>query len=288
VISVEPDGDTWHALFCPRRKMVLGPLSSGHARRLQERFQLVPDEGGVRHLRRPGAGRSPGQPPTAACGRPVPGEPAPLTRRGGQMAASATKTGRGPTCTPAGTGARCAASAWCRSFPRQKTMPRPRVAGTVTAWPGGKDPLVGRFSAGPLTAGETGGIRSGTRSPSPGPAATTTRPPGWLRTGGQCAFSTSPPAARARRHRPQRVHLSTTASNGSRAAGLRQSGSEIRDPGESRCGPDRSFARLAALPTARGKPGARDRGQVPRGRPGQGGQCRRLWHRIGCPLRDLL
>jgi hypothetical protein len=126
VISVEPDGDTWHALFCPRRKMVLGPLSSGHARRLQERFQLVPDEGGVRHLRRPGAGRSPGQPPTAACGRPVPGEPAPLTRRGGQMAASATKTGRGPTCTPAGTGARCAASAWCRSFPRQKTMPRPR------------------------------------------------------------------------------------------------------------------------------------------------------------------
>jgi hypothetical protein len=75
VISVEPDDDTWHALFCPRRGVLLGPPHSRHAWQLQERFQLVPDVDGVRHLRPVDAAPLPGQPPAAACGRPVPGEP---------------------------------------------------------------------------------------------------------------------------------------------------------------------------------------------------------------------
>ncbi len=75
LISVEPDDDTWHGLFCPRRRVVLGPLHSYHATLLQERFLLVPDGGEVRHLLRADADPPLGQPPTAACGRPVPGEP---------------------------------------------------------------------------------------------------------------------------------------------------------------------------------------------------------------------
>jgi hypothetical protein len=80
VVTTEPDGQTWHALFCPRRAVVLGPLSPHHRRRLQERFELVPDDGAVRHLRPVDVRVWPDGPPpvAAACGRPVPGEPLPF------------------------------------------------------------------------------------------------------------------------------------------------------------------------------------------------------------------
>jgi hypothetical protein len=78
VISVEPDAVTWHALFCPRRQLLLGPPHYHHAIDLQERFELVPDSDAVRHLRPVDAVALPGQPPSAACGRPVPGPPLPF------------------------------------------------------------------------------------------------------------------------------------------------------------------------------------------------------------------
>lgn len=79
VISVEPDGHSWHALFCPARAVVLGPVTGQHVEGLQRRFELVADDDGVRHLRRaiievPHGG----QVPSAACGRVVPAEPQPF------------------------------------------------------------------------------------------------------------------------------------------------------------------------------------------------------------------
>lgn len=78
VISVEPDDVTWHALFCPRREVLLGPPHYHHAHHLQERSQLVLDGDKVRHLRPVDAVPLPGQRPLAACGRPVSGEPLPF------------------------------------------------------------------------------------------------------------------------------------------------------------------------------------------------------------------
>lgn len=78
VISVEPDQDTWHALYCPRRAAVLGPMSSYHVYALQRRFELVPDGDGVRHLRQAVIDATAAGPPDAACGRSVPGEPQPF------------------------------------------------------------------------------------------------------------------------------------------------------------------------------------------------------------------
>jgi hypothetical protein len=78
VITTEPDKRTWHALHCPRRAMVLGPLSTHHLYELQKRFELVRDENGVRHLRRTTIEPSSDGPPRAACCRAVPGDSLPF------------------------------------------------------------------------------------------------------------------------------------------------------------------------------------------------------------------
>ena len=73
VITTEPDEITWHALYCPRRAVVLGPMSPHHVYALQERFEVVPDGAGVRHLRRACPEEA-----DAVCGRAVSGEPLPF------------------------------------------------------------------------------------------------------------------------------------------------------------------------------------------------------------------
>lgn len=67
-----PDEDVWSALYCPSRRLVLGPLSSHHRRHLQETFDVVLDEAGVRHLAPPGSGGN------ACCGRPAVGPRVPF------------------------------------------------------------------------------------------------------------------------------------------------------------------------------------------------------------------
>jgi hypothetical protein len=78
VILTEPDQATWHALFCPRRAVVLGPMSPHHMSALQRRFELVADGGGVRHLRPADAEPTGDRRPDAVCGRAVPGDPQPF------------------------------------------------------------------------------------------------------------------------------------------------------------------------------------------------------------------
>ncbi|MCO8277227.1 hypothetical protein M1L60_42295 [Actinoplanes sp. TRM 88003] len=65
-IETEPDGTRWHALYCPRRAMILGPASSYHQQRLREEFELFREEDGQRHLSRDGGDRT-------ICGRRVDG-----------------------------------------------------------------------------------------------------------------------------------------------------------------------------------------------------------------------
>jgi hypothetical protein len=79
LVEVEQDHYTWHALFCPRRAIVIGPLSSYHMGELQRRYELVRDDGGVRHLREPFVfdGGCEGLPNTA-CGRCAHGQPLPF------------------------------------------------------------------------------------------------------------------------------------------------------------------------------------------------------------------
>lgn len=78
VISTEPDQVTWHALFCPRRAVILGPMSPHHLDTLQQRFELVADDAGVRHLRPAGAEVAAAQRSNAVCGQAVPGRPQPF------------------------------------------------------------------------------------------------------------------------------------------------------------------------------------------------------------------
>lgn len=51
VISHAPDDWRWHAVYCPRRCMILGPTASAHAWLTQNRNDLVHGTGdGLRHL----------------------------------------------------------------------------------------------------------------------------------------------------------------------------------------------------------------------------------------------
>ena len=50
VVGVEPGDRRWHALFSPRRAMLLGPLSPHHHHELQQNLELIPDDQDVRHL----------------------------------------------------------------------------------------------------------------------------------------------------------------------------------------------------------------------------------------------
>jgi hypothetical protein len=70
LVEVEEQANhgTWHALYCPNRAEVIGPSGSHHRHVLQEEFDLIRDDDGVRHLC--DAGRSP-----SVCGREVTGEP---------------------------------------------------------------------------------------------------------------------------------------------------------------------------------------------------------------------
>jgi hypothetical protein len=77
-VEVEPDGYSWHALYCPRRGLVLGPMSYGHARQLQEEYELAPDGAGLRHLRPADPGDRADAPPTAVCGLPASGPALPF------------------------------------------------------------------------------------------------------------------------------------------------------------------------------------------------------------------
>jgi hypothetical protein len=66
-IVAQPDGDEWHALYCPSRAMLVGPLSDFYRYTLQEDYDLIRDGEGVRHLCR--RARSP-----AVCGAEPAGE----------------------------------------------------------------------------------------------------------------------------------------------------------------------------------------------------------------------
>lgn len=68
VAEREPDHDRWHALYCPNRAQVIGPLSDHYRYRLRDEYDLVRDDDGVRHLCRYAGPRS-------ECGRDLDGEP---------------------------------------------------------------------------------------------------------------------------------------------------------------------------------------------------------------------
>ncbi len=51
VVSYEPDGDRWHAVYCPRQCRVLGPTVSHHSWSIQGRNDLARGTmDGLRHL----------------------------------------------------------------------------------------------------------------------------------------------------------------------------------------------------------------------------------------------
>lgn len=75
VICRDPDGQPWHALYCPRRASVLGPRSNHHMITLQDDFELVTGPAGVRHLR---AAAMAAPPPL--CGAAAAGDPLPFHR----------------------------------------------------------------------------------------------------------------------------------------------------------------------------------------------------------------
>ena len=75
-VDVEPYHESWHALYCPVRGLLLGPHSSFDHRRVQEEFELIRAADGVRHLCRQVLGPSSGPAaPNSVCGLAVPGEP---------------------------------------------------------------------------------------------------------------------------------------------------------------------------------------------------------------------
>ncbi|MDI6103086.1 hypothetical protein QLQ12_31175 [Actinoplanes sp. NEAU-A12] len=67
-VERQPDGSSWHALYCPSRGGLVGPLSDHYQPVLQEEYDLVRDDEGVRHLCRYGS-------PPAVCGAEPAGEP---------------------------------------------------------------------------------------------------------------------------------------------------------------------------------------------------------------------
>ena len=72
LVSREGGAGPWHAVYCPRRRTLAGPRSGMARFRLQEEFELFPDEHGVRHLRPAGTTGA------AVCGAPVAGHPLPF------------------------------------------------------------------------------------------------------------------------------------------------------------------------------------------------------------------
>lgn len=67
VIEIEPDNQRWYGLYCPARKMVIGPDSHFNITHMQETFELVLIEN-VLHLR-PGSDPTNPHPPNLALGR---------------------------------------------------------------------------------------------------------------------------------------------------------------------------------------------------------------------------
>ncbi|MEU8656087.1 hypothetical protein [Actinoplanes philippinensis] len=49
-VTLQPDDDVWHALYCPRSGALVGPLSGFYRYALQEEYDLVRDGDGIRHL----------------------------------------------------------------------------------------------------------------------------------------------------------------------------------------------------------------------------------------------
>ncbi|HWS35195.1 MAG TPA: hypothetical protein VN408_20940 [Actinoplanes sp.] len=68
VVEHEPDRDSWHALYCPNRAQLVGPDSDFSRYEFQERYDLIRDDDGLRHLCRYAGPRS-------ECGRDLDGEP---------------------------------------------------------------------------------------------------------------------------------------------------------------------------------------------------------------------
>jgi hypothetical protein len=68
VVTVErqPYDEPWHALYCPSRGRLLGPLSGHYQIQLQQDYDLARDDDGVRHLCAAGG-------PRTACGVMVSG-----------------------------------------------------------------------------------------------------------------------------------------------------------------------------------------------------------------------
>ncbi|BEL10856.1 hypothetical protein Q0Z83_090470 [Actinoplanes sichuanensis] len=66
-VTRQPDDDRWHALYCPSRAVLVGPLSDFYRHALQEDYDLIRDDDGVRHL----CGRAV---PPAICGAEPTGE----------------------------------------------------------------------------------------------------------------------------------------------------------------------------------------------------------------------
>lgn len=68
VVDREPDRDPWRALYCPQRAELIGPNSEFSRHEFQERYDLIRDDDGVRHLCLYAGPRS-------ECGRDLDGEP---------------------------------------------------------------------------------------------------------------------------------------------------------------------------------------------------------------------
>ncbi|WP_092551331.1 hypothetical protein [Actinoplanes derwentensis] len=62
-VEREPDGDSWHALYCPDRAQLIGPVTDHYGYRLQDDYELVQG-----HLRR-------WADPHAECGVPLDARP---------------------------------------------------------------------------------------------------------------------------------------------------------------------------------------------------------------------
>lgn len=67
-VTTQPDDDVWHALYCPSRAFVVGPNSDFYRYALQEDYDLIRDDDGVRHLCRWAS-------TPAVCGAEPAGEP---------------------------------------------------------------------------------------------------------------------------------------------------------------------------------------------------------------------
>lgn len=84
-ISVDPDGESWAALFCPLQNQLIGPMNALVVDDMQQYLALIAQGGGL-HLQLPGTGQT-------FCGQDVTGEEVPFrdTRPVG---------GAGPTAMP--------------------------------------------------------------------------------------------------------------------------------------------------------------------------------------------